>query len=74
MLLAPHTCNIKEEDNQCCGSGSVGSIFLDLSDPDPLARDTDPDPSTIKQKCLNSEKNIDSHCYVSSLRLLIFEK
>jgi hypothetical protein len=41
---------------QCCGSGSVGTMFLGLPDPDPLVRDMDPDPaqdldpSIIKQK------------------------
>jgi hypothetical protein len=38
---------------QCCGSGSVGSICYWASlDPDPLVRgmDPDPDPSIIKQK------------------------
>jgi hypothetical protein len=35
-----------------CGSGSTGSTFLALldPDPDPLFRDMDPDPSIIKQK------------------------
>jgi hypothetical protein len=45
--------------SQCCGSGSGGSMFLGLPDPDLLVRDTDsdllvrdtdPDPSIIKQK------------------------
>jgi hypothetical protein len=39
-------------------------MFLGLPDPDPLVRDTDPDPSIIKQ---NSKKNIDSYCFVTSL-------
>jgi hypothetical protein len=43
-------------------------MFLGLADPDPdpdpLVRDADPDPFIIKQ---NSKKNIDSHCFVTSL-------
>jgi hypothetical protein len=37
---------------QCCGSGSIGSVFLGLldPDPDPLVRGMDLDPSIIKQK------------------------
>ncbi len=39
-------------------------MFLGILDPepDPLDRDMDPDPSIIKQ---NSEKNIDSNCFVT---------
>jgi hypothetical protein len=40
---------------RCCGSGSgsTGSPFLGLPDPDPLVRgmDPDPDPSIIMQIC-----------------------
>jgi hypothetical protein len=48
--------------------------LLDPPDPDPLVRgmDPDPDPSTTKQK--NSNKNLDSYCFVTSFLLLIFEK
>ncbi len=35
---------------QCCGYGSVVSMFLGLPDPDPLARGPNPDQSIIKQK------------------------
>jgi hypothetical protein len=39
---------------QCCGSGSVESVFLGLLDPDPFVRGMDPDlapdPSIIQQK------------------------
>jgi hypothetical protein len=40
-------------------------MFLGLLDPDPLVRDTDPDPdpSIIKQ---NGKKNLDSYCFVTS--------
>ncbi len=44
---------------------------MGLLDPDPLVRGTDPDPSIIKQ---NIKKNLKSYCFVTSLRLLIFEK
>jgi hypothetical protein len=37
-------------------------MFLGLPDPDQLVRDTDPDLSSSK----NSEKNIDSYCFVTS--------
>ncbi len=43
-------------ENQCCGSGSVGSVRFWVPDPHlyPLVRETDPDPvpdpSIIKQK------------------------
>ncbi len=50
----------KNGRNQCCGSGSAGSVRygFDFLDPDPLERGTDPDqapdsapdPSIIKQK------------------------
>ena len=33
-------------------------MFLGLPDPDPLGRDTDPDPSIIKQK---KPENLDSY-------------
>jgi hypothetical protein len=48
-------------------------MFLGLldPDPDPLLRAVDPDPSIIKQ---NSEKNLDSYCFVTSFGLFIFEK
>jgi hypothetical protein len=35
-------------------------MFLGLPDPDPLVRDTDPDPSIISK---NSKKNSDSYCF-----------
>jgi hypothetical protein len=35
---------------QCCGSGSVRSMFLGLLDPDPLVIGPDSDSSVIKQK------------------------
>jgi hypothetical protein len=40
-------------------------MFVGLLGPDPLVRDTAPDPDTIiKQK---SKKNLDSYCFVTSL-------
>jgi hypothetical protein len=44
--------NVRDPEGrgQCCGSGSIGSMFLGLQDPDPLSRDTDQDPSITKQK------------------------
>jgi hypothetical protein len=39
-------------------------MFLDLTDPGPLVRGTDPDPSIISK---NSKKNLDSYCFVTSL-------
>jgi hypothetical protein len=39
-------------------------MFLDLSDPDPLVRGTDPDPYIIKQKI---KKSLDSYYFVASL-------
>ncbi len=47
------------------------SRFLGLLDPDPLVRDTDPDPSIIKQ---NSKKNLDFYCFVTSLWLFYLRK
>jgi hypothetical protein len=44
--------------------------FLDHPDPDPLVRDTDPDPSIIKQ---NSKENLDFYCFVTSLWHVIFK-
>ncbi len=38
-------------------------------DPDPLVKGTDLDPSLVKQ---NSKKNLDSYCFVTSLRLFIW--
>ncbi len=40
------------------------SVSSSIADPDTLVRDTDPDPSNIKQK---SKKNIDSYSFVTSL-------
>jgi hypothetical protein len=40
-------------------------MFLSLPDPDPLVRDTDPDPS--------SKKNLDSYCFVTFNNFFIFE-
>jgi hypothetical protein len=45
--------------------------FLGLLDQDPLVRVTDPDPSITEQKC---KKNFDFYCFVTSLRLFIFEE
>jgi hypothetical protein len=39
-------------------------MFLGLSDPDPLVRGPDPDPSVIKK---NSKKKLDSYCFVTYL-------
>jgi hypothetical protein len=43
-------------------------MFLRLPDPDSLVRGVDPapEPTIIKQK---SKKNLDSYCFVTSLRL-----
>ncbi len=46
-------------------------MFLDLLDPDPLVRGTDPDPSVNKQK---NKKNLDLHYFVISFLLFIFEE
>ncbi len=50
-------------------------VFSDLPDPDPLLRgmdpDPDPDPSIIKQ--IQSKKNLDFYCFVTSFWLFIFE-
>ncbi len=48
-------------------------LFLDLLNPDPLARgmDPDPDPSIIKQKY---KKSIGSYYFVTSFGLFILEK
>jgi hypothetical protein len=42
-------------------------MFFGHSDPDPLVRGMDPDPSIIKQ---NSRKNLDSYSFVASFGLL----
>jgi hypothetical protein len=53
-------------DGQKCESGTLHTeclpvlrnrirrihMFLGLPDPDPLVRDTDPDPSIVKQNCV----------------------
>jgi hypothetical protein len=48
-------------------------MFLGLPDPDPLVRGTDqvPGPYFVKQ---NGKKNLDSYCFVTSLRLFIIEE
>jgi len=58
LAVAIHTtsCYLGPSRKQCCGSefesGSVGSVFLSLIDPDPypLVRGMDTDHSIIKQK------------------------
>ncbi len=47
-------------------------MFLDLPDPDPLVRGTD--PGILLSSSKNSKKNLDSYCFVNSLWLFIFEK
>jgi hypothetical protein len=47
-------------------------MFLGLSDPYPLVRGMDPDPSIILTKYL--KKNLDSYCFVASFGLFIFKK
>ncbi len=42
----------------------VLSVFLGLTDPDPLVTSADPDPSIIKK---NSTKNLNFYCFVTSL-------
>ncbi len=37
---------------QCWGSGSAGSAFLGLPDPDPLVRGTDPDTAPAPDRIL----------------------
>ncbi len=46
---------------QCCGS-DPDPYVLDLPDPDPLVRRTDPEPSIIKQNqvCLQKDVKIPS--------------
>ncbi len=44
---------------------TAATSFLVLSDPDPLVRYTDLDPSISSSK--NSKKNTDSYCFVTSL-------
>jgi hypothetical protein len=46
---------------------------MGLPDPDPLIRcmDPDPDPSIIKK---NSQENLDSYCFVTSLDLFSLKK
>jgi hypothetical protein len=48
-------------------------MFLDLPDLDLglLFKGIDPDPSVIS---INSKKNLDSYCFVTSFGLFIFEK
>jgi hypothetical protein len=60
--------------NQRCGSRSVWYVLGLLDpDPDPLVRgtDPDPDPSIITQY---SKKTLNSFCFLTSLRLFLFEK
>jgi hypothetical protein len=47
-------------------------MFLAILDPDPdsLVRGKDPDPSIIKKNKQNSKENLNSNCFVTSLRLL----
>ncbi len=40
-------------------------IFLDLLDPDPVVRGMDPDPNPSGLSSKNSEKNLDSFCFVT---------
>ncbi len=63
LLCAIPTSGSRDIVAQCCGSGSIVSVWvLGLLDPDPLARGTDPDPF-IKQ---NSKTNLDYYCFVTS--------
>jgi hypothetical protein len=57
-LIYEKTCEVEnlvsdslQCKQQCCGSGSVGCMFLGIPDPDPLAigTDTAPDLSIILQ-------------------------
>jgi hypothetical protein len=41
-------------------------MILGLPDPDRLVRGMDPDPSIIKHE--KSKKNLDSYCFVTSLK------
>ncbi len=70
---------------QCSASGSFHRIhmFWGLPEPDPLVRRVDPDPALapdpdpsiiLLSSSKNSEKNLDSYCFVTSFGLFIFEK
>jgi hypothetical protein len=48
-------------------------MFLDLPDPDSLVQGTAPAPDLLSSR-KNSKKNFHSYCFVTSLRLFIFQK
>ncbi len=51
-------------------------MFLGLLDPDPglIARGMDPDPGSFYHHAKLVRKTFDSHCFVTSFGLFIFEK